>query len=44
MLFKLGINYMDYGTCNDMYDDDIVYDIVYSVTLCVGMPGGGEER
>jgi hypothetical protein len=46
-LLMLGINYMDHETCNELHDDDIVYDIVYDITYSVmlysGVPRGGEE-
>jgi hypothetical protein len=29
-----------YGTCTDLYDDDIIP----SVMLCAGVPDGGEKR
>jgi hypothetical protein len=35
----MGINQI-YGTCTDLYDDDIIP----SVMLCAGVPDGGEKR
>jgi trypsin len=39
-LQEVGINLIDYETCNNLYDGDIAD----SVVLCVGVPGGGEDR
>jgi hypothetical protein len=36
-LQEVGINYMNYETCNDLCDDGIVYDIIYSAMLCAGV-------
>jgi hypothetical protein len=38
-LLEMGINQI-YGTCTDLYDDDIIP----SVMLCAGVPDGGEKR
>jgi hypothetical protein len=42
-LQEVGIIHIDYESCNDLYDGDIV--CVYSVrhALCAGVPGVGEH-
>jgi hypothetical protein len=37
-LQEAGINHIDYETCNDLYNGDIVY----SVMLCAGSPSSCE--
>jgi trypsin len=38
-LKEVNVNYIDYETCNDLYGGDIVD----SVMLCAGVPGGGKD-
>jgi trypsin len=38
-LQEVNVNYIDYETCNELYDGDIVD----SVMLCAGVPGGGKD-
>jgi hypothetical protein len=38
-LKEVNVNYIDYETCNDLYDGDIVD----SVMLCAGVSGGGKD-
>jgi trypsin len=38
-LQEVNVNYIDYETCNDLYNGDIVD----SVMLCAGVPGGGKD-
>jgi hypothetical protein len=39
LLQEVNVNYIDYETCDDLYDGDIVD----SVMLCAGVPGGGKD-
>ena len=38
-LQEVNVNYIDYETCNNLYNGDIVD----SVMLCAGVPGGGKD-
>jgi hypothetical protein len=38
-LQEVNVNYIDYETCDDLYDGDIVD----SIMLCAGVPGGGKD-
>jgi trypsin len=38
-LKEVNVNYIDYETCNNLYNGDIVD----SVMLCAGVPGGGKD-
>jgi len=38
-LQEVNVNYLDYETCNELYNGDIVD----SVMLCAGVPGGGKD-
>jgi hypothetical protein len=39
LLQEVNVNYIDYETCDDLYNGDIVD----SVMLCAGVPGGGKD-